>query len=72
MQLIVMDHTGDTRQDFDVATSKGVKAAEDRFRALTGSGFTAARRAGPGEVALMRKFDKDAEEVLFYPRLAGG
>jgi hypothetical protein len=41
---IVMDHTGDTRHQFDPADAAAVAEAEVRFKELTGAGFTAARR----------------------------
>jgi hypothetical protein len=39
---------------------------------LTGAGFTAALRTGPGEVTRIRSFDPTVQETLFYPRLVGG
>ncbi|MGY4459642.1 hypothetical protein ACVWYI_003602 [Bradyrhizobium sp. LB13.1] len=42
------------------------------FRELTGAGFTAALRTGPGEVTRIRSFDPAVQETLFYPRLVGG
>ena len=67
---IVMDRTGDTR--FDNQDRAEVTKAEQRFRELTGAGFTAAVRSGPGEQRIIRSFDSTAEETLFYPRLVGG
>ena len=64
--LIVMDHTGDTRHNFDAMK------AEERFMELTGAGFTAAVRTASGEAVVKRMFDPDAEETLFFPRLVGG
>ncbi len=69
---IVMDHTGDTRHVFDAADRAAVAAAEKRFLELTGAGFIAAVKTGPGEQQLVRAFDPAAEEVLFHPRLVGG
>ena len=70
---IVMDVTGDTRHEFDVSDHAAVALAEERFRELTGLGFTAATRDEPGgEARLVRKFDRAANETLFIPRLAGG
>ena len=69
---IVMDPTGDTRHHFDPKDVKALADAERRFKELTGAGFTAATRSGPGDVALSRTFDPAAEETLFYPRLVGG
>jgi hypothetical protein len=69
---IVMDHTGDSRHEFDAGDAVALKAAEERFKELTGSGFTAAKRTGDGQSEVVRAFDPMAEEVLFFPRLQGG
>jgi len=69
---IVMDHTGDTRHNFDAKDASAVLKAEERFKKLTGRGFTAAVRDASGEVTLTRTFDPNAEETLFLPRLVGG
>jgi hypothetical protein len=69
---IVMDHTGDTRHQFDSADLKQVEEAEERFKQLTGLGFTAAARLGEGEIRVVKTFDPTVEETLFIPRLKGG
>src|SRR3954454_266394 len=69
---IVMDRTGDTRHIFNNQDRAEVAKAEQRFRELTGAGFTAAVRSGPGEQRIVRSFDPTADETLFYPRLVGG
>jgi hypothetical protein len=69
---IVMDHTGDTRHQFDPADASAVAEAERRFKNLTSSGFTAAVRLGEGKSEVVRRFDSTAEETLFIPRLKGG
>ncbi|SHJ49026.1 hypothetical protein SAMN05444159_0749 [Bradyrhizobium lablabi] len=69
---IVMDHTGDTRHHFDATDTKNLLKAEERFKKLTGSGFTAAVRDASGKVTVTRAFDPNAEETLFFPRLVGG
>jgi hypothetical protein len=69
---IVMDHTGDTRHYFDETDVEALAKAEERFKQLTGMGFTAAVRNGPGDVTRIRSFDPNAEETLFFPRLVGG
>ena len=69
---IVMDHTGDTRHNFDPKDVQSILKAEDRFKELTLVGFTPAVRTSSGEVALTRTFDPTAEETLFFPRLVGG
>ena len=69
---IVMDHTGDTRHNFAAKDVAAVLKAEERFKKLTGRGFTAAVRSAPGEVTVTRTFDPNAEETLFMPRIVGG
>jgi len=69
---IVMDVTGDTRHEFDTTDVEELRKAEERFRALTGAGFTAALRRNDGHAELVRNFDPSAEETLFFPRLQGG
>jgi hypothetical protein len=69
---IVMDHNGDTRHTFDANDAKALLKAEERFKELTGNGFTAAVRNASGEPVVKRVFDPTAQETLFYPRLVGG
>jgi hypothetical protein len=71
--LIVMDRTGDTRHEFDVADSEAVTRAEERFRQLTGKGFRAVALSGDGSPGkLVSKFDPNVEQTLFIPQLQGG
>jgi hypothetical protein len=69
---VVMDHTGDTKHQFDAGDVKALAAAERRFEELARAGFTAAVRTASGETKVARTFDPTAEETLFYPRLVGG
>ena len=69
---IIMDHNGDTRHNFDATDARALLAAERRFKALTGAGFTAATRTSSGDPVVTRKFDPTVEETLFFPRLVGG
>ena len=69
---IVMDHTGDSRHQFDPADPAAVAKAEVRFNELTGAGFTAAKLLDGGKSEVLRSFDPTAKETLFIPRLIGG
>jgi hypothetical protein len=69
---IVMDYRGDTRHYFDANVAEELAKAEARFKLLTGEGFTAAVRTGPGEVSKVNTFNPAAEETVFFPRLVGG
>jgi len=64
--------SGDTRFVFNRSDETELASAEKRFMELTGAGFTAAVRRGPGECQVVKSFDGTAEETLFYPRLIGG
>jgi hypothetical protein len=70
--LIVMDRTGDSRHEFDAGDQTSIDDAEKRFKELTGLGFTAAVRTGPGEQQQIKAFDPTAPEILFHPHLVGG
>jgi len=69
---IVMDHNGDTRYRFDINDAEALAKAEERFKQLTGEGFTATVRTGPAEVTNIKTFNPKAEETVFFPRLIGG
>ena len=69
---IVMDHTGDTRHEFNPADALALAQAEARFMELTGAGVTAAKRLGEGKSQVLKSFDPAAEQTLFIPRLRGG
>jgi hypothetical protein len=69
---IVMNQNGDTRHTFDASDTEALLRAEERFKELTGLGFTAAVRTASGEPAVTHRFDPAAEETLFFPRLVGG
>jgi hypothetical protein len=69
---IVMDYSGDSRHSFDPRDATAVARAKERFKELTGRGFTAAVRVAQDEVSRIKAFDPSAEETVFYPRLVGG
>ena len=70
--LIVMDHTGDSRHQFDPSDHAAVADARARFEKLKKDGYIAAKRAGNGTSEMIRQFDPTAHETLFIPRLVGG
>jgi hypothetical protein len=70
--LVVMDHTGDSRQYFQADDSEALALAEARFKELTSHGYTAATRTAEGDAVIVKSLDPTAEETLFYPRLVGG
>lgn len=70
-KLSIMDHTGHSVQEFDRADSASVARAMEKFRELTGAGHVAARMSPAGN-QVIRAFDPDAEEILFFPQRQGG
>lgn len=70
---IVMDRSGDTRHEFDIADTKAVALAEARFIELTSKGFRAVALGKDGGTGkLISKFDPQVEQTLFIPQLQGG
>jgi len=69
---IVMNHTGDSRHEFDPFDFIELEMAEARFNELVRSGFTAAARTGEGSSKLLQTFDPTIKETIFFPRLKGG
>lgn len=67
---VVMDRTGDTRHEFNHKNAEAVAEAAQRFKELTGVGFTPAIREN-GQTVLDRQFHPD-KETLFIPRIIGG
>ncbi len=70
--LIVMDHTGDSRHQFDPTNNIEVFEAHRRFRELSKAGYIAAKRTGSGTSELIREFDPTVKETVLFPRLVGG
>jgi len=69
---IIMDRTGESRFEFDPADEAAVAKATERFKELTGLGYTAAEKTGQGTSRKVTEFEPTATEVLFMPRLVGG
>jgi hypothetical protein len=70
----VMDHSGHSTVEFDPRNTVELSAAMERFKALTGDGFTAAvRKEGERDYKVTRTFDPSADtETLFVPAMQGG
>jgi urease beta subunit len=64
----VMGHTGDTRHFFDADDAAALTKAEARFKRLTGQGFTAAVRTGPGEVIKVTSFNLAAAQCFYFAK----
>jgi hypothetical protein len=66
-KLTVMNHTGDSQFKWDPATGKGLSEAETQFKELSIKGHMF---HSDGKV--IRRFDKEAEEIIAHPQLQGG
>jgi hypothetical protein len=69
---IIMDNSGDSRFEFDPGDRAAAAEAMERFKELTGLGYIAVERTGPGTARKITEFVPTATEVLFMPRLVGG
>jgi hypothetical protein len=63
---IVMDRTGDTRHNFDAKNADALLKAEERFRELTGAGFTAAVRTSSGEAVVNTRLILMPKRCCFF------
>jgi hypothetical protein len=70
--LIAMDHTGDSRHQFDPTNNIEVLEAQSRFHELSKAGYIAAKRTGSGRSKLIREFDPTVKETVLFPSLVGG
>jgi hypothetical protein len=72
-EMLVLDHTGDTKTVWDANNPDDVNAAREQFNALKKKGYIAYRvkkKGAKGEI--MRDFDPDAESMILSPPMAGG
>ena len=69
----VMDRSGHSTIEFDKADTTQLSEAMERFKAMTGSGHTAAtRKAGEADYTVVKDFKDTQDETLFVPHLVGG
>ena len=69
----VLDATGDTKIMWNPRDKDETKNAKETFKRLADKGFQAFlvnAEGAPGE--RISEFDKNAEKIIFVPRLAGG
>lgn len=73
-QLIVLDHTGDTKTNWDPSKPEEVENARATFDRLRKKGYLAYRvnRQDSGRGEVMREFDPHAEMLIMAPPTAGG
>lgn len=72
-ELIVMDHTGDTKTIWDADNADEVEVAREQFDRLREKGYSAFRVDKKGEKgAPMKEFDPTAEKMILIPMLRGG
>jgi hypothetical protein len=70
---VMTEKDGDKPMTFDTKTKDGVDAAMKMFDELTKKGYRAAEVGAVGEPGrILKGFDETAENVIFFPQLAGG
>jgi hypothetical protein len=72
-ELIIMDHTGDTKIIWDPDKTDEVAQARETFDKLRKKGYAAYsvnRKGDKGEV--IREFDPNAEKMILAPPTVGG
>lgn len=72
-ELVVMDHTGDTKTIWDPDVPAEVEAAKTQFAALRKKGYLAYRVKKDGEKGeAINDFDPQAGKIILSPPMAGG
>lgn len=72
-ELVILDHTGDTKIIWDPDKQEEVEQARETFNKLRKKGYAAYsvnKRGDKGEV--VREFDSDAEKLILAPAMVGG
>lgn len=72
-ELIILDHTGDTKLIWDPEKAEEVEHARETFSKLKKKGYLAYsvnRKGDKGEV--LKEFDPDAEKMILAPATVGG
>lgn len=72
-KLEILDHTGDTKMEWNPAVQAEVDAAQATFDSLKAKGYLAYkldRDGSRGEV--LRSFDAQAERIVMNPQMQGG
>lgn len=72
-EIIELDHSGDSRMQWDRNNPESVAAAKARFDGLKAKGHLAYKvdkSGGQGEV--LQDFDPDAERIIMAARMIGG
>lgn len=71
--LHVLDHTGDTRIEWDKDNATEVKLAEEHFKALKKKGYLTYRTRRDGSAGeVIQRFDPTAEKIIASPQTVGG
>jgi hypothetical protein len=70
--LAVLDHTGDTRIEWDPEKPDEVAAARKMFDELKEKRYLAYRAGENAEPTMIRKFDPSAAKIVMTPQLVGG
>lgn len=71
--LEVLDHTGDTKLEWNPRVQAEVDVARGMFDGLKAKGYLAYKLDRNGEKGeVIRTFDPDAERIVMNPQMQGG
>lgn len=70
--ICVLDHTGDTRTEWDVNDVASVCEARKVFNEFRERNYIAYKKTGEGTGEQVRDFDPTAEEIVMSRPLVGG
>jgi hypothetical protein len=73
-EMMVLDHSGDTRIIWDSESAAETKAAREHFESLMAKQYLAFRAEGKDGLKgdQIKKFDPSAERLILVPRMVGG
>jgi len=72
-ELVVLDHTGDTRIIWNADKADEVENAKETFKRMKAKGYIAysVNRAGD-KGTVLKDFDPEAEKMILAPQTVGG
>lgn len=71
--LEILDHTGDTKVEWNPTVQAEVEVAQDTFDKLKAKGYMAYKLDANGNTGeVLRSFDPNAARIVMNPQMQGG